>query len=200
MKMREEFNTNNFLANLHKANELIQLCMAQSTFLTSVEESAELCFQAVKRGGKIIFAGNGGSAADCQHLATEFVSRFNFDRAPMAALALTTDTSCLTAIGNDYGFDQLFARQIYALGKADDVFVGITTSGRSQNILEGIRAASELGLKSVMFTGGHTIDLDVTSMLSQLVSVPCYSTASIQEIHIMIGHYICEVVERRIYG
>lgn len=190
----------NFLANLQKANELIKLCIAQPTFLSSVEKSAELCYQSVKHGGKIIFAGNGGSAADSQHLATEFVSRFNFDRPPMAALALTTDTSCLTAIGNDYGFDQLFARQIYALGKPGDVFVGITTSGSSRNVLEGFRVANELGLNSVMLTGGHSVDIEIASQLTQVVSVPSCTTASIQEIHIMIGHYICEVVEKRIHG
>lgn len=174
--------------------------MEQPAFLSSVEDSAELCYEAVKRGGKIMFAGNGGSAADSQHLATEFVSRFTFNRPAMAALALTTDTSCLTAIGNDYGFNQLFARQIHALGKIDDVFVGITTSGSSRNVIEGFRAANELGLKSIMLTGGHEIDTEIASNLAQIVRVPSCTTAAIQELHIMIGHYICEVVERRIHG
>ena len=120
---------------LIEARKLLDTCLNDAAFLEAVQYAAEICCETIKSGGKIIFAGNGGSAADSQHLAAEFVSRFRFDRKPMPAIALTTDTSCLTAIGNDYGFDELFSRQLEAIYKPGDCFIGITTSGTSSNIL-----------------------------------------------------------------
>ena len=166
----------------------------QENFLTLVT----LCRQSLSQGGKIIFFGNGGSAADAQHLATELTVRFIEDRKPMAALALTTDTSALTAIGNDFGFEHLFARQIDALGKPGDVAIGISTSGKSANVLKAFEMAHLKGLQTVAFTGqaGIMSTVDVLSQpVSLVLSVPSYTTSRIQEMHITIGQMLCGALE-----
>ena len=147
----------------------------------------------LRTGGKLLVAGNGGSAADAQHIAGEFTSRLMYDRPPLAALALTTDTSSLTAIGNDYGFEHLFSRQIRALGRAGDVFLGISTSGRSPNILHAFDAARECGLITLGFTGmeaGRMGECDL------LLAAPSWCTPVIQQIHITAAHVLCALVER----
>lgn len=148
---------------------------------------------AIRAGGKILFFGNGGSAGDAQHLATELAVRYKRDRAPIAALALTTDTSSLTAIPNDFGFDYLFARQIEALGKPGDVVVGISTSGTSPNVVAGLKAAKAGGLIATGFTGqsGGTM----TGLADPLIRVPSTVTARIQEMHILIGQMLCGALE-----
>ncbi len=149
-------------------------------------------------GHKLLLYGNGGSAADAQHLAAEFVGRFQRERQPLPAVALTTDTSILTAIGNDYGFDQIFARQIRALGQKGDVSIGISTSGNSPNVLLGTDAAREMGLITVGMTGkdGGALGAKVRYHLN----VPHSKSARIQEVHIMIGHILCELVEENLKG
>ncbi|KPK60344.1 MAG: phosphoheptose isomerase [Gemmatimonas sp. SG8_38_2] len=147
----------------------------------------------LKNGGKILFFGNGGSAADAQHLAAELVVRYRNDRTPIAGLALTTDTSVLTAVGNDMGFEQIFARQIQALGRPGDVAVGLSTSGRSPNVAAGLRAARGLGLDAAAMTGGDGGDL--VELADPLLIVPSDNTARIQEMHILLGHMLCGALE-----
>jgi D-sedoheptulose 7-phosphate isomerase len=160
---------------------------------------AELIVKAMRQGRKLLLFGNGGSAADAQHLAAEFVGRFAIERAALPAFALSVNTSCLTAIGNDYGFDQVFARQIEAFGKPGDVAVGISTSGNSANVLLGLAKAKEIGLTTVALTGdsGGKMKNDA----DYCVCVPSSETPRIQECHILIGHVIAELVEKAIvYG
>jgi D-sedoheptulose 7-phosphate isomerase len=160
----------------------------------AIFEAAKLISNCLSSGGKLLFFGNGGSAADAQHLAAEFVGRFVRERKGLPAIALTTDSSILTAIGNDYGFDRVFMRQIQALATAGDIAIAISTSGNSPNVLEGVKAAKERKLKTVGLSGkdgGALAQLaDVT------ITVPSTSTARIQECHIAIGHIFCELVDR----
>ncbi len=155
------------------------------------------CVAALANGRKVLFAGNGGSAADAQHLAAELVSRFAYDRPGLPAFALTTDTSVLTAIGNDYGYDRLFARQIEAVGAAGDVFFGISTSGRSPNVLSALDAARAKGLVTVGMTG--RAGGQMPGRCDYLLRVPSDSTPRIQEGHIAIGHAICQIIEARLF-
>lgn len=155
-----------------------------------------VCARALREGGKLLFFGNGGSAADAQHLATEFVVRYKRNRAPMAALALTTDTSALTAIGNDLGFDELFARQIAALGRKGDVAIGISTSGTSPNILRGLEEARALGLVAAALGGRGGGRMK--GLADPLLIVPSDTTARIQEMHIMLGQMLCGALEREL--
>ena len=156
----------------------------------------EQCAEALSDGGKLMFFGNGGSAADAQHLATELTVRFSGDRAPLAALALTTDSSTLTAIGNDLGFTQLFARQIQALGRPGDVAIAISTSGRSANVIEGLKAARALKIMAAGFGGGDGGDM--ISLADPLLIVPSTNTARVQEMHIMLGQMLCGALEQRL--
>ncbi len=173
------------------------LSVARAT-LAAVQEPFDrllaLSVEAVRGGHKLLFFGNGGSAADAQHLATELTVRFERDRAPIAALALTTDSSALTAIGNDLGFDSLFARQIEALGNPGDVAIGITTSGRSRNVIRGLEAARAGGLVAAAFAGRDGGDLP--GIADPLVIVPSNVTSRIQEMHITLGHALCLGLER----
>lgn len=158
-----------------------------------VAEAMLMCYQ---QGNKVIFAGNGGSAADAQHLAAEFVSRFDFDRPGLPSLSLATDTSMITAIGNDYGYEKLFARQLAAQARPGDIFVGITTSGRSKNVLAAFDVATSMGVKTVGLCGasgiaGASVDFEIKA--------PSTKTARIQECHIVIGHYWCGFVERQYF-
>ncbi len=158
-----------------------------------MERVVDACLRCLRGGGKILFAGNGGSAADSQHLAGEMVSRFNYDRPGLSAFALSTDTSVLTAIGNDYGYDLLFARQIEAVGKASDVFIGISTSGRSPNILKALTTARSMGLITVGLTG--RLGGDLPQLCDYCLRAPADETPRIQECHIAIGHTVCAMIE-----
>ncbi len=153
----------------------------------------ELCASALRADGKLLLFGNGGSAADAQHLATELTVRYKQDRAPLAAIALTTDTSALTAIGNDLGFDQLFARQIEALGRAGDVAIGISTSGQSPNVLNALDQAKQMGIAAAGLTGGNGGAM--ADRCDPLLVVPSATTARIQEMHIMLGQMLCGALE-----
>src|SRR5205809_3508230 len=160
---------------------------------TAIFEAAGLIIMCLQAGGKVLFFGNGGSAADAQHLAAEFVGRFVLERAGLAAISLTTDPSILTAVGNDYGFDQVFARQVQALGRPGDIAVAISTSGNSPNIIEGVKAARKGYLKTIGLSGKDggllAAEADV------VITIASTSTARIQECHITIGHLLCELTE-----
>lgn len=162
-----------------------------------VVEASEAIVASFKSGGKLMLIGNGGSAADSQHIAAEFVNRFEIERPPLPALALTTDTSDLTSIGNDYSFDQVFSKQIRALGKGNDILLAISTSGNSANVLKGIEAAKALKIKTIGLTGkdgGKMADkVDI------LLNVESKTTARIQETHITICHIICELVDHMLF-
>jgi D-sedoheptulose 7-phosphate isomerase len=166
----------------------------QPALIESVAALGELCAAALQRGNKIMLAGNGGSAADSQHIAAEFVSRLARDRQPLPAMALTTDTSILTAAANDYGYEMVFARQVMALGREGDVFIGISTSGRSPNILRALRAAREKGMAAAGLTGASGGEMP--ELCDLLIPVPSSRTQNIQELHGMIGHTIVAIAER----
>ena len=163
----------------------------------TLAEVAEVCVTALKRGNKLLFAGNGGSAADSQHLAGEMVSRFNYDRPGLPAFALTVDSSVMTAIGNDYGYEELFRRQLQAVGRPGDVFFGISTSGRSPNVLAALRQAREDGLVTVGFTGRDGGEMP--ALCDYLLRTPSDATPRIQEGHILMGHTICCLVEQQLF-
>jgi len=164
----------------------------------TIEEISDICYSSLANGNKLIFCGNGGSAADSQHLAAEFMGRFLMDRDPVPALALTTDTSALTAIGNDYGYDQVFARQLRGIGSKGDVLVGISTSGNSGNVVNAIHAAKAMGITTVGFTGSSGGAMG--SLCNVTLRVPSDETNHIQECHITTGHLICKIVEERMFG
>lgn len=155
--------------------------------------ATEAVSSSLGRGGKLLLFGNGGSAADAQHIAAEFVCRFKRTREPLPALSLTTDTSALTAIGNDYGFDQIFARQLQALGNPADIVMAISTSGASPNVLAGVRAARRMGMRTIGFAGGDGGRL--ARLVDLAVIVPSRDTALVQECHITLGHLLCGGVE-----
>ena len=164
-----------------------------------LEHAIDLIAGAIRDGRKLLLFGNGGSAADAQHIAAELVGRFMRERKGLPAIALTTDTSALTAISNDYGFDDVFARQVRALGAGGDVALAISTSGRSPNVLRAVEAARDAGLKVVALTGGDGGALAAKADVTLRVSASTLS-ARIQETHILIGHVICELVDQRLFG
>lgn len=164
--------------------------------LKKVVHLAEDVVHCLKQGGKVIFAGNGGSFADAQHLSAEFVSRFMFNRAPLASVVLGANNSAISAIANDYGYEQVFARELEGLAKAGDIFIPISTSGNSLNIVAAVQKAEELGLTTMAFTGESGGKL---AFLCDCLCAPSKETARIQECHIMLGHIICGLVEERYF-
>ena len=152
-----------------------------------------ICVKSLKNGKKIIFFGNGGSASDAQHLSTELTVRFCENRKSIPAISLVTDTSAISAIGNDYGFKYIFSRQLEAIGRAGDVAIGITTSGKSQNVLEGLKYAKENKMKSVAFTGRNIKQIE--KITDEIISIPAKNTSRIQEVHILIGQMLCNALE-----
>jgi len=163
-----------------------------------IQNVALKCVEIYKNGNKTLIAGNGGSAADAQHIAGEFVSRFYFDRPGLASIALTTDTSILTAIGNDYGYEKLFSRQLQANGVKGDMFIGISTSGNSANVIEALKECKDKGIITVGLTGEKGGKM--AKMCDFCIKVPSNETPRVQEAHILIGHIICAVVEEAIFG
>ena len=193
------------MRNREQAIDLINSSLREGATLRAVVardcsaaifEAAGLITRCLQAGGKLLFFGNGGSAADAQHLAAEFVGRFVVERAGLAAISLTTDSSILTAVGNDYGFDRVFARQVQALGRAGDVVVAISTSGNSPNVLEAVKEAKKHGLSVIGLTGKDGGALAREARVA--ITVDSASTARIQECHIAIGHIFCELVEREL--
>ena len=175
-----------------------QAILSDKGLMRNIAAAAQMIVDAYEQGKKTLLAGNGGSAADAQHIAGEFVSKFYFDRPGIASIALTTDTSIITAIGNDYGYDKLFSRQIQAQGSAGDVFIGISTSGNSANLVEALRMCGQKGIKTIGLTGFTGGEMD--SMCDLCIKVPSGETPRIQESHILIGHIICCIVEEKLFG
>ena len=182
---------------LHKTiQEHIQAIQQLETVCgDDIRQAADLCQDALEGGNKLFFCGNGGSAADCQHLAAELVVRFTRERQGLPAIALTTDTSILTACGNDYGYDRVFSRQVEALGRIGDVLLAFSTSGNSANVLEAVRRAQEEGMFTIGFTGVNGGKL--AELCEVCITVPSDVTARIQEGHILLGHWLCDELERR---
>lgn len=174
-----------------------QRMLEDDALVGKIEDIAGLIVDAYRSGNKTMWAGNGGSAADAQHMAGELVNKFTFDRPALSALSLSTDTSIITAVGNDYGFDRLFARQIEAQGRPGDVFIGISTSGRSKNLVEAIQACQAKGVVSVAIVGADPCPMDG---YDHVIHVPSKSTPRIQECQTLIGHVICYLVEQALFG
>ena len=183
---------------IEKSIAVKQLLLADSGLIDQIEKAVQVITEAYQKGFKTLLAGNGGSAADAQHLAGEFVSRFYFDRPGVASIALTTDTSIITAIGNDYGYDRLFERQVQAQGVCGDVFIGISTSGNSENIVKALTVCKEKGIFSIGLTGSKSGKME--ALCNICIKVPSEETPRIQESHILIGHIICCLVEENLFG
>ena len=179
------------LESIQVKEELLRTAIGQ------IVEITDMAIDSLKKGGKIITFGNGGSASDSQHIAAELVGRFKRDRAGLPAIALTTNTSILTAVANDYGYDVVFAKQIEALGQKNDLAIGISTSGKAKNVACAIKQAKKMGIKTVALTGGDGGDIARLADISILV--PSAVTARIQEAHITIGHAICELIEQTLF-
>jgi D-sedoheptulose 7-phosphate isomerase len=179
------------------SRRVLEKACSSREFAMTLVSIADVITAALKRGGRLYLAGNGGSAGDAQHIAGEFLSRLNYDRSPLPAIALTTDSSVLTAIGNDYGYERVFERQLRGLAKKDDVFVAISTSGRSPNILAALRAARSIGTATIGFTGrsGGTM----AEHCDLVMHAPSDSTPLIQQIHITAAHAICGLVEQSLF-
>ena len=170
--------------------------LGNENLLLKIASVSKLIVDCYRAGGKVLLAGNGGSAGDAQHIAAEFVSRFYYDRPGLPAISLTTDSSMLTAIGNDYGFDRIFSRQVQAQGGKGDVFIGISTSGNSLNVTKAIEEAASMGITTVGLCGEGG---KIKSMVDYPICIPSSSTPLIQESHICVGHMICAIVEKTIY-
>jgi D-sedoheptulose 7-phosphate isomerase len=181
-----------------KAIDVMNSILADTHIMTTVENIGKACAASVRDGGKVMFCGNGGSAGDSQHLAAEMVGKLVFDRPGMAGLALTTDTSALTAVGNDFGYEHVFSRQVEALGRAGDVLIGISTSGGSKNVIKAMEVARAKGIKTVAMTGmkrGPMADL-----ADHWIAIPHAETQKIQEGHMVLGHIFCALMEAEIHG
>jgi D-sedoheptulose 7-phosphate isomerase len=179
--------------SLEASRQMVEQCLADQALQAALVKAVNCCVNALKSGGKLMFAGNGGSAAEAQHFSAEMVGRFLTERKPLASVALSTDTSALTAIGNDYGYDQVFSRQVEALGRSGDVLIVLSTSGRSKNILAAIRAAAALGVATIAFTGREP--REIGALADVVLNVPSSHTPQIQEGHLILGHLLCGLVE-----
>jgi len=169
-----------------------QRLLSDRELLDKISNLAEVCVASLRRDGKVIFAGNGGSFADAQHLSAELTSRFMFDREPLSSIVLGANSSAISAIGNDYGYTEVFSRELRGIGRANDIFIPISTSGNSENILNAISVAKSMRIQTVGMTGNMGGKM---SSLSDCIVVPAQDTARIQECHILIGHIICEFIE-----
>ncbi|EGK8096210.1 D-sedoheptulose 7-phosphate isomerase [Campylobacter lari] len=183
-----------FADSIKVKNEILN----DENLLNLIKQTSLKILDAYKKGNKTLLAGNGGSAADAQHIAGEFVSRFYFDRPGLASIALSTDTSIMTAIGNDYGYENLFSRQVQAQGVNGDVFIGISTSGNSKNIIKALELCKEKNIISVGLTGASGGAMN--ELCDYCIKVPSSCTPRIQEAHILIGHIICAIVEEELFG
>lgn len=184
------------IKEIEKSIEVKISVLKNNTIIDQLNSLVNNCIQSLESGGKIIFCGNGGSFADSQHLAAEFISKLRFDRAPLASIALGTNSSNMSAIGNDYGYDQVFKRELLALGNSNDIFIPISTSGNSDNVIDAIISAKEKGIKTLAFTGGTGGKM---SNICECIIVPSNSTEKIQEVHIMLGHILCFLIEENFF-
>jgi len=187
------------------STNLTQSIQAKEAFAQKAADDilrlAEWIQKSLEQGGKLLIFGNGGSAADAQHMAAEFVNRFLINRRPLAALALSTDTSVLTSIANDFSYDQIFAKQVQALGKPEDLALGISTSGNSPNVVKAIEAAREIGMKTAALTGGISRPGgDLAGLCDLVLNVPSGATPHIQEAHLWVEHLLCEIVEKQMFA
>ena len=186
-----------FTQECNEHRQVFESCAA--SLAQPFEKALQLLESSIRQGGKLLLFGNGGSAADAQHIAAELVIRYKTSRAPIAAIALTTDTSALTACANDMGFDAIFARQIEALARPGDVAIGISTSGKSPNVLAGLQMARDQGVHTLGLSGGHSgTGSEMQSLCDVLLTVPSSTTARIQEMHILIGHMLCKALEQQL--
>ena len=185
------------LAQVEESIRVKQALLADGALMEKISQVASVIVDAYKAGHKTLWAGNGGSAADAQHMAGELVNKFTFDRPGLAALSLSTDTSIITAVGNDYGFDRLFARQVEAQGCAGDVFIGISTSGRSKNLVEALPACRAKGITAIALVGANPCPMDD---YDYVIHVPSVETPRIQECQTLIGHILCYIVEQELFG
>ena len=185
-------------AQIKDSYETKQKIYEDETLLANIEYVAKRCVALYKEGKKTILAGNGGSAADAQHIAAELVGRYGFDRDSIPSLALTTDTSNLTAIGNDYGYDQIFSRQLSGMGQEGDLFIGISTSGNSQNLVKAFEVAKQKGITSVALVGKDGGEM--AKLADIALVVPSNQTPRIQESHILIGHILCDIIEKELFS
>lgn len=189
---------NKYITNqIQETQRVMTDMLSYEGLLKRVEAAAKACIQAMKDGNKVMLAGNGGSAADAQHIAGEFVSRFAFDRPGLPAIALTTDTSILTAIGNDYGYDKLFARQVQAHARKGDVFIAYSTSGKSPNIIAALQEAKSRGVVCIGMTGNRGGPME--DLCDYYLDVPSSDTPKIQEGHAVLGHILCGLVELAVF-
>lgn len=184
-------------AQVAESTRVKQALLEDGSLLETIGRVADLMVDAYQRGNKTLWAGNGGSAADAQHMAGELVNKFTFDRPGLPALSLSTDTSIITAVGNDYGFDRLFARQLEAQGCPGDVFIGISTSGRSKNLVEALKACRTKGIISVAIVGESPCPMDD---YDYVIHVPSKVTPRIQECQTLIGHILCMIVEKQLFA
>lgn len=189
---------NFILEEYQKTKNLFERILENKILLLEIEKITNVCFESLKNGGKIMFCGNGGSAADSQHLAAELVSKLCYDRPALNAIALTTDTSTLTSIGNDYGYIYSFSRQVDAISKKGDILIGISTSGRSKNIIEAIKSAKAKNVITIGFLGEN--GRDIGELVDYQINIPSTETPKIQEGHIATGHIICALIEEKFFG
>jgi D-sedoheptulose 7-phosphate isomerase len=196
--MTNESRERSIIDHFAKSCQTLDRAAGDPSLVGSILAIADAISQVFRLGGKLLIAGNGGSAADAQHIAGEFLSRLNFDRNPLPAMALTTDTSVLTAVGNDYGFERIFERQVRALGRPGDVLIAISTSGRSANIIAALQAAREIGLITIGFAGAGT--RAISPLCDLCLAAPSDETPQIQQIHIVAAHAICGLVESDLFG
>jgi D-sedoheptulose 7-phosphate isomerase len=194
-------NSDSAVAATHfrRSLETLERAVGDAGFMGEVLAIAAACERSLRDGGKLLLAGNGGSAADAQHIAGEFLSRLRFDRNPLPAVALTTDSSVLTAVGNDYGYELVFERQVRGLGRRGDVFIAISTSGKSPNVIAALEAARALGVVTVGFTGTAPGAAVMRPLCDHLLAAPSDDTPLIQQIHITAAHAVCEIVERNLF-
>lgn len=186
-------------ASIEKSIELKTEILANEQLISEISNVANAIISSLNKGGKVIFFGNGGSFADAQHLSAEFTSRFMFDRPSLPSLALGTNSSAMSAVANDYGYEQVFSRELSSICMANDVVIGISTSGKSPNVLRALNTAIGKGTYSVLLTGGNLETLQLVDESIHILSVPSVETATIQESHIMIGHILCELVESSMF-
>jgi len=182
--------------SLLATRQVMEDMLADSALQQQLVKAVDCCVNALKSGGKLMFVGNGGSAAEAQHLSAEMVGRFLQERQPLPSIALTTDTSAVTAIGNDYGYEHVFSRQVQALGRRGDVLIAMSTSGRSKNIVLAMQAARSAGISTIGLTGIHPRDMGELADVS--LKVPSSQTPQIQEGHLVLGHLLCGMVEKQL--
>ena len=189
---------NYIIEEFTKTKNVFELLINDSKIHDQILNVAQVCTKSLQQNGKIMFCGNGGSAADSQHLAAELVSKLSYDRPALNAISLTTDTSALTAIGNDYGYLYSFSRQVMAIGNAGDVLIGISTSGKSKNVIEAIKSAKDKKIITIGFLGKE--GREIGEIVDYQINIPSYETPKIQEGHISVGHILCGIIEDNFFG